>query len=531
MAVLPCAVVLVTTVSAVVLNEILYDPAGPDGDSEYVELFNPGDRPVPLDGMELWFLNGGDSAAAKRVWSARAGTRIAAGGFRVIGEEAVAAADETTRLGLQNGPDAVELRRNGDRVDAVAWGAEAAAGGEGEAVPDAAGQPIGRVPDGNDTGDNARDLRALPRATPGGPNLPAVWFDPAGADWDPAWRADPGPMHWSVRWIARGWADIQEGVLRADRAERSVRADRGDTVVVEVTLSLDAGPHARTIEAVASHPAFAVDDTSRVWVGPASVRLAEVQARPDSGEPEWVELVADEPADLSDWRLADQGRPRRIGGDPVTAAGERLVLTADPAALVRVHAVDPAVVVLRPEDGWPTLNDGRAGDRAPADEVRLLDPRGRVVDRVVYARTDLGARGESLQRTSVIAGGRVRWMRAAGPPTPGRPHPLELFRPDDPVLTVGPDPFSPDGDGRDDLLQIVLETPGQEPLAEIRDLWGAPVVVLRGAVGPGRAHWQWDGTDADGRPVPVGAYVVYVRAEATRGAERAWRRIVGLGRR
>jgi len=529
--VLPCAVVLAATVSAVVLNEILYDPPGPDGDSEYVELFNPTDRPVPLDGVELWFLNAGEAADAKRVWSAAAGTVLAAGGFRVIGEEAVAEADETTRLDLQNGPDALELRRDGQRLDAVAWGEEAAAGGEGRAAVDASGAPLGRVPDGRDTDDNAIDLVVLPRPTPGGANLPAVWFDPISTDWDPAWRADPGPLHWTVRWVARGWTDTQEALLRADTAERAVRADRGDTVVVAVTLSLGAGPHARTVEAAASDPAFARIDTSRVWVGPAPVRLTEVQARPRSDEPEWVELIADEATDLADWRLADDGRARRIGEGAVAAAGERLVLAADPAALVRVHEIDPSVVVVRPEEGWPTLNDGRSGDPSPADEVRLLDARGRVVDRVVYARTDLGSRGESLQRTSVVAGGRFRWMRAAGPPTPGGSHPLESFRPEDPVLTVGPDPFSPDGDARDDLLQIVLEAPGEEPVAEIRDLWGERVLVLEGAVGPGRAHWQWDGTDAEGDPVPVGAYVVYVRADAARGAERAWRRIVGLGRR
>ena len=128
----------------------------------------------------------------------------------------------------------------------------------------------------------------------------------------------------------------------------------------------------------------------------------------------------------------------------------------------------------------------------------------------------------------MIVDGNVQWMRAAGAPTPGRPHPSENFRPQGADLHVEPDPFSPDGDGRDDLLQIVLEAPGEDVRARIFDLFGAEIIELDGAVGPARAHWQWDGTDARGRQAPVGAYVVHVRRDDD---GRVWRRVVGLGRR
>ena len=513
------------------INEVLYDPAGPDGDSEYVELFNPGDAPVALDGYSLLFLNAGDPDGARAVWTAAPGGLVAPGGFHVVGEAAVVGADEVDDLDLQNGPDALWLVREGERVDAVAWGDGAGQGGEGTVAADVADAPIGRVPDGADRDDNGTDFRRLPRPTPGGVNLPATWFEASAGTIDPPWRADAGPVLWNVHWIARGWSDRHSAELNAGGGRRRFEAAAGDTVTLAVTLELGVGPHDLVVEGWADAPGFAGADTLRVQVGTASVRLTEIQPRPATGEPEWVEILVTGPVDLSPWSIADSGSARRVGDVGPIAAGSRILLTSDPDGLRAFHGLDPSVVVRRPDGGWPTLNDGSPGDPDPADAFRLFDGDGRLLDRATYRRDELGDRGRSLQRTTVVRDGASVWVLAAGPPTPGVAHAMESYRIDDPVLSVGPDPFSPDGDGREDLLQIVLETPGATPIAQVRDLWGDLVVELDGAAGPDRAHWQWDGLDADGRPVPVGAYVVWVRADADEGGARAWRRVFGLGRR
>ena len=44
--------------SSLVINEVCYDPPGPDGGAEFVEIFNPASRTVPLDGARLEFANG-----------------------------------------------------------------------------------------------------------------------------------------------------------------------------------------------------------------------------------------------------------------------------------------------------------------------------------------------------------------------------------------------------------------------------------------------------------------------------------------
>lgn len=506
-----------------VVNEVLYDPPGSDANAEYVELFNPGDVALSLDGLELWFLNAGIDG--RRVWVALPGLEVPSRGFFLIGEADVDGADVVTSLDLQNGPDALHLVREGVVVDAVAWGDEAAVGGEGRAAPDATSSSIGRVPDGQDTDDNARDFRALDRATPGEVNLAANWFDPIPATVDPPWRADPGELRWSPRWIARGWSPSQSAGVEIEGKPWTLEADAGDTVAIDLHFTLDVGNHV-FVHSGAPEPART--ESTRVRVGPVAVRLTEIQPRPAPGEPEWVELFNAGPdaVHLAGWALGDATSAREMGVVGSLPPGARWIVTADPVAWAAVYGTGAFVV--RPEGGWSTLNDGRAGDPLPADAVRLFDAEGRLVDRASYRRDDLGERGQSLQRTDVVVAGEVLWILTAGDPTPGLEHPSEGFVPGPDPLDVGPDPFSPDGDAVDDLLQVVLEEPGADPRATVYDLFGDEVKRLEGAVGPARAHWQWDGTDLRGRPAPVGAYVVQVRRVDD---GRVWRRVVGLGRR
>lgn len=515
------AALLSAVIATVVLNEVLYDPPGADGDAEFVELFNAGATPADLTGVELWFVNAGDAADRRRVWTAPDGTTVAAGGFFVVGEAAVEGADATTTLDLQNGPDALWLLRDGATIDAVAWGDDAGVGGEGRAAADPSSRAIGRVPDGRDTQDNAADFQVLDGPTPGRVNVPESALVPVPAGVEPPWRADGGPVVWTPRWIAAGWASTQSGEVVFDARTRRVEIARGDTLAIEVVLELPRGDHVRV-------HAGAGADTARLRVGALDVRLTEIQARPASGEPEWIELanVGDVDVDLDGWAIGDAVSVRPLAEPGPIAAGARWIVTGDVAAWRAIYGDVAPIREL--EGGWPTLNDGTSGDPEAADAVRLFDAAGRLVDRAAYRRDDLGERGESLQRTEVIVDGAVQWMRAAGPPTPGRAHPAESFVSGAAGLEVGPDPFTPDGDGTDDLLQIVLDAPGGDVVVRVFDLFGALVRTLDGAVGPTRGHWQWDGTDARGRPAPVGAYVIHAERS---GAGRVERRVVGLARR
>lgn len=512
--------------AALRINEVLYDPPGPDAGFEYVELFHSGAVPIPLDGFELWFLNGATPDGPPRVvWRAPSGAEIAPGGFRVIGGREVPERDETVELGLQNGPDALWLVRAGVRIDAVAWGDGAAALGEGDAAPQVTSAAIGRVPDGHDTDDNRRDFRVLPAPTPGQENLPAIAIEPLGFEVVPRWRASGGPITVQVRWLAEGWAQEQRASVTWLGTGADLVAAAGETLTTTATIVLDVGRSTLGAEGTARRIQH------DLHIGTADLILTEVQARPESGEPEWVEVlnVSSAPLALANWSIADaQSQPRRIGGELVLGPRARAVLTAEVEAWRATHA-DAAVEAVRPEGGWPTLNDSD-GENGYADAVVLFDPDSVVVDLMTYRARDIAVRGRPLQRTGAVSAGATVWIAALGGATPGTAHPAEAQGRAPSTLTLRPGTFTPDGDGIEDVLQIVAPRAQGVLRADVRDLAGVLVRELEGVLGDDLGYWQWDGRDARGREVPAGAYVIVVRGESDAGEVTTWRAVVGLDR-
>ncbi len=161
-------------VSGVVIHEFLVDSTGsPDRDA-FVELYGP--PGLALTGMELVGLNGNGGTAYGRV--ALTGV-LDANGYYVVAHPMAAAgilavaAQTSTLVDYQNGPDTVTLQHNGVVLDAVGYGTFATSdvfAGEGAAVPTApTGQSLGRNAAHVDTNNNAADF--LPRApTPGAAN-------------------------------------------------------------------------------------------------------------------------------------------------------------------------------------------------------------------------------------------------------------------------------------------------------------------------------------------------------------------------
>ena len=183
---------LITT--AVVINEVLYDPPGADAGGEFVELYNPGPVPVHLDGYRLEFANGADGPAWQLRWQGEAGDHLEAGAFFLVADDGWSGPppQATVRLALQNGPDALRLVAPDGTTDTVGWGAVAHPElAEGAPAADAAGRALARRPDGRDTQDNAADFREHD-PTPGGPNWPRFALAVVAAAWEPPSLASAG---------------------------------------------------------------------------------------------------------------------------------------------------------------------------------------------------------------------------------------------------------------------------------------------------------------------------------------------------
>ncbi|MDP6943003.1 MAG: lamin tail domain-containing protein, partial [Myxococcota bacterium] len=172
-----------------VINEIdVRSVAG--SQTEFIELFNPTDEVISLDGyvLNLYTALGGfmtmDVSAAFYIEDGVTMTApdLAPGEFLVVGFETTLQAqpDGAVILGMLGDPEgnddgAVELVLDGGVVDGVAWADDGDLVHHGEGTPVAAdtiADSLNRCPDGADTNDNLTDFSgALP--TPGGPN----WCD------------------------------------------------------------------------------------------------------------------------------------------------------------------------------------------------------------------------------------------------------------------------------------------------------------------------------------------------------------------
>ncbi len=509
------AALAASAMGAVVLNEVAYDPDGPDAGAEYVELMNTGFDAAVLDGR--WQLERGNGAAPDDwsvVWEG-SGERLPAGGRLVIGDDP--RSDIPRTLGLQNGPDACRLRVDGRVVDLLGWGAHTHGGyAEGRPAPDPSPGLLARRPDGADTDDNAADWVPADRATPGATNFPDrfVSLMPSFPATAPV-LAEPGRAL-AVRLVARN------GGLGALGADVRIEARLGTDVVGSAALPelvpgadrtlelpidpLGPGSHAVPVTAVGvEHEGASV----AIRIGLPEVVVTEVRARPRPDEPEWIELL---------WR-SDVETPavvtiRDAAGAAVAVPvsgprGSRVVLTTDSARLLGTYPALDATDVR--EVGLPSLND-------TGDVLYLVDAAGAVIDAVSWSGASEGA---SLERVSPdeIGSDPSMWVDSPLGPTPGR---TNGARADPPRASgLGVEPRVVTGTSDVAIVYAFREAAGRVRL-ELFRLDGRG----RGLIAERRGHRgvvRWNGT-IDGRSLSPGLYVVvatHLVDDRVRGRERA----------
>lgn len=165
-------------VAGTVISEVLYDAAGTDSGTVFVELYGaPG---TLLDSFLLEGVNGTDGSVYKTV--PLAGSIPADGVFVIADDDGggttlVGDADLVVDVDFQNGPDSIVLRNGASVLDAVGYGdfTSAVFAGEGApAVAAPAGSSIARFNPLLDTDNNLADFMVLELPTPGAVPVSAV---------------------------------------------------------------------------------------------------------------------------------------------------------------------------------------------------------------------------------------------------------------------------------------------------------------------------------------------------------------------
>jgi hypothetical protein len=253
----------------------------------------------------------------------------------------------------------------------------------------------------------------------------------------------------------------------------------------------------------------------------------EILFAPFPGMAEYVELLNVSGNTLDLWDCCITDRPTSSGSI------NRWVMSAVPLRLnpeeFFVMASDsgifswfPAMQVNR-EHCRITGQSSGLGLNNDGDAVVVLAPDGIRIDSVEYSsswhsKNIPETAGRSLEKIHPTLDSRDprNWGSSVSPygGTPGFWNSIAVQRlPPAAQLSCAPNPFSPDGDGRDDVLVIRHQMPIRSGLVRIRlyDVRGRKIRELLNSV-PAGAYGDvvWDGRDDEGRPARIGIYVVFL---------------------
>ncbi|MCA9752304.1 MAG: hypothetical protein KC591_08950 [Gemmatimonadetes bacterium] len=499
----------------IVLNEVLYDPAGADGGYEYVELaaVAGADDRASLAGWVIETANGADGVW-RVAWTGTSADSLQDGRF-VVGESGVEPSpDAIEDLDLQNGPDACRLRSPEGDTDTLGWGEGLPPGlYEAEAAEDVgSGLALARLPDGFDTDRNVDDFAAV-APSPGAFNAPAEAI--AVDRFEGPERGLPPGTAWDFRLTARNagretWTrpigiscDLHPGELLA---------------TFDVVAAWRPGERreflARAVPPAGAHlprPSPGGDGVApEPWLGVGEdFWISEVHSRPRLDEVEWIELeIGDASLELGALRVEDAaGTAAAATG--VVPARTFVVITPDTSA-VRARWNPPGSLLQA--SSWPSLNHTGSGV-AERILVHLGD-----VELASASLPGGGEEGVSWERVSrfVSADDLSAWgpsLAAAGA-TPGRANSRRGDRASPPggaELALTPSRFSPTRDGT--LLVVVRGVaPSTSCEVDVYDSAGRAVTKLGTWTHVGEERRAvWDGRDANGAPLPFGIYLASAR--------------------
>ena len=275
------------------------------------------------------------------------------------------------------------------------------------------------------------------------------------------------------------------------------------------------------------------DDSCRavieVGARPGGVVINEIMFAPFADEGEYVELMnaGGEPVSLTGWHLTfrtESSTARKIltlPVVPVLLGPGSCAVVAEDSGIFRyfpwLRGADSARVVIPPAWEIRLTNTGGSLD--------LLDPPGNLIDSVQYSPSwhnpaVVDRTGRSLERVLPSGGSSDpgNWSTCTLPEggTPARANSVALaLRHAAGTLSAFPNPFSPDGDGRDDATVISYSIPTGVWSVSIRifDARGRLIRTLATSTpSTGSGEIIWDGRDDRRLTGRMGIYVVFLEA-------------------
>lgn len=532
-----------------VINEIHFDPA--PGASEFIEIFNRSDSSFDAFSLRIRDARSSDIQVTSQP------VHLPPGAFLVLVQDSAAFATEFRTVpfhavrgwpALNNSGDTIVLSTQAGTIDSVTY--DGAAGIRGRSLE--------RIdPDGPTNMANFAPSIDGFGSSPGGRN--SVYFvDTSPPAIEFVDQLDPVTLRVEfsepVRMESIDERSFEVGVPILNVRARSSR-------VVDVSLSSPPVGSILRVFDLSDHKgnsAPAVEAPIAFQARSGDLRINEIMYEPLSdrydGLPdqiEYMELLNTSERLVS---LVELLRTRKVDedgdADTLRIGGERMAV--EPQSFVVVAQQDrasmraaypstnpPPGTVYLVAPGLSLLNGG--------DRVRIHNRTGEPLDDIHYEPSwhhpdKASRRGTSLERIdSKVSGSAAdNWSSsvASDGGTPGASNSIS-YTPSDAHdrfgIQVDPSPFSPDGDGFEDVVFISyqLEAPVSNIRIRVFDINGIEVRrLIAGELTNATGRILWDGRDDRGNVVRVGIYiVVFESVEASTGRVAAYKRPIVVARK
>jgi hypothetical protein len=539
------------------INEIMYTPR--QGEPEWVELHNTGSRSVDL--FE-WSIS--DASVTSKHTISSLPLVLFPGDYLLVTSDTTALSAQRRGIGshtvqssgfpsLNNSGDVIHLfSPSGVCRDSVGY-LESWGGRTGVSL-----ERIDDLGQSNDPGNWASSEDST-GATPGWSNsICRRQHDICATHVAFPGRCDSNECEISVTVRNAGRAAILQWSMKlSDDSDRDSVADQSETLgVIPGSAALEPGDslaqrfvwfypipgkHVLIAEAVLESDERHSNDGTMATISipftAGSVRINEIMYDPVAGMPEYLELIntSKSPVDLDGCVLSDRptaggsiNRWRLSGGSFRVARNGYLVVLGDssgPSWFSSLRSVNSLVAVTVSSSGLGLNNDD--------DAIALRNSDGGLLDSVVYTSSfhtpDIEyTKGRSLEliNPGLDGNSRTSWGTCVDPSggTPGSRNSLSVdVLPSAAAISAAPNPFSPDGDGMDDVTVLSYSLPARSSLIRVRifDVRGRMQRELINIAPSGCAgQTVWDGRNAQGQRARVGAYIVTL--EAIDGTGGVW---------
>lgn len=252
-------------------------------------------------------------------------------------------------------------------------------------------------------------------------------------------------------------------------------------------------------------------DMSSLLLPESPVKINEIFPFGNKNESEWIELVntSSMTINLKNWAFGNSEDTATIQKTEFMLVPGAFVIIAENKDLI--SRIYPGVGPVIQPPLWHTLNNY-------GDTLDIFDGNGVVRDRMFYKSSWFAFTNKTIERINCSKDGcdSTNWAQSNQAGTPGYPNDAIFWRNVSAAqMEIGPVPFTPDNDGKNDFLCINLTIPGSQSVRLcIYSFDGRLMKVYNGQA---QKKYFWDGKGDNGRSAPCGPFFVVAELTNSKG--------------